>query len=134
MHFFTYPFVLTLTLPAVIPVSALGAGEKSWHCRNTNFEISCDDGKCENSGTHTPMDIHVSTQDISWCAYSGCWTGPPGSTVTSGRFVSFFGPDLQSNGDVENSVDVAIVIDTNTGAASIMAADYFATPATCKLE
>lgn len=132
MRLFIYPCVLTLS--AVIPVTALGADEKSWHCRNTDFEISCDGGKCVNSDAHTPMNIHVGTQEISWCAYASCWTGQPGSTVTSGRFVSFFGSGLQSNGDAEKSVDVAIVIDTNTGAASVLAADYFATPTTCKLE
>ncbi len=60
-----------------IATLAIGAEAEQWNCRNTDFEIGCSDGKCEISDSFTPMDIQVSTEEVSVCAYTGCWKGKP---------------------------------------------------------
>jgi hypothetical protein len=131
MRFAPQTALLTLSLAAFAPVAGMAGDGSSWNCRNTDFEISCADGKCTAAKAHTPMDIHVSRDEINWCAYSGCWTGPSSATVTSGPFVSFHGLALKNDPDPAYVVDVAIIIDTRSGAASVMASDLFTTPATC---
>lgn len=123
--------LLPLSLMTASPVVANGEGI-SWNCRNADFEISCSDGVCTASADHTPMDISVGDEMISWCAYSGCWEGTPSALMRSGRFVSFYGNALENDADPSSTVDVAIVIDTQSGTANIMAVDLFATPATCQ--
>lgn len=126
--------VLRFTLPfaASMPLAASADEGGDWHCTNADFEISCGDGKCTLADAHTPMSIDVSRDAINWCAYSGCWTGPTGATVSSGPFVSFHGLTLKS-GDASNYiVDVAIIIDTRSQSATIMASGLFTTPATCE--
>jgi hypothetical protein len=124
--------VIRLILPfaASIPLAASADEGGDWDCTNADFEISCGDGKCTLADAHTPMRIDVSRDTISWCAYSGCWTGPTGATVSSGPFVSFHGLALE-RGDASNYiVDVAIIIDTRSQSATIMASGLFTTPDT----
>jgi hypothetical protein len=131
MHFLTKLFRLTLPLAVTMPLAASAAQDSGWHCTNADFEISCSDGKCTLADAHTPMSIDVSNDEISWCAYSGCWTGPTGATVSSGPFVSFHGLALENSNDSNYIVDVAIIIDSRSKSATIMASGLFTTPATC---
>lgn len=124
--------VLTISLAVIAPTSVLGAEDSSWSCRNADFEISCSEGKCVNAQTHTPMEILVNEEEISWCAYSGCWSGTTSSTLASGPFLSFNGITLKNGVNPSDVMDVTIVIDTASNAASIMVSDQFATPATCE--
>ncbi|OSQ51352.1 hypothetical protein MGEO_07690 [Marivita geojedonensis] len=124
----------------ILPLSLMGAGpafagdaDETWNCRNTEFEISCSDGVCTASPDHTPMDIRVNQKDISWCAYSGCWTGLASATLNAGPVVSFFGTALENEADPTSKVDVAITIDTQSGTANVMVVGMFATPATCQV-
>lgn len=132
MRFLTKVLGLTLPLAALTPFTASAAQDDSWRCTNTDFEISCSDGKCTLADAHTPMDISVNSDEISWCAYSGCWTGPVGASVSSGPFVSFHGLALESSTNSDYIVDVAIIIDTRSKSATVMASGLFTTPATCE--
>ena len=123
--------LMSLALP-MVATAPLMADEASWHCRNVAFEISCSDGSCKASDDHTPMDVRVSATEISWCAYTGCWTGVPSASVASGSFRSFYGFVQRQGSTMADGVDVAVTIDTTTNAVSIMAAGIFTTPATCK--
>jgi hypothetical protein len=120
-----------LTLSLMMTSAGSAESGTSWNCTNTDFEISCADGSCNAAEDHTPMNITVSQDNIRWCAYSGCWTGPSAATVTSGPFVSVHGLSLKNSSDAQYVVDVAIVIDTRSGAASVMASNLFTTPAIC---
>lgn len=62
---------------ASVAVPAVGADAEQWRCRNTDFEVDCSDGKCQLSDSFTPMDIYVSAEHVSICAYTGCWEGQP---------------------------------------------------------
>lgn len=123
---------MTLPLAALVPLAASGADDSGWNCTNADFEISCGDGKCTLAEAHTPMNIDVSSDEISWCAYSGCWTGPTGAKVTSGPFTSFHGLALENSTDSSYIVDVAVIIDTRLNSATVMASGLFTTPAICE--
>ena len=125
--------LMFLTLPLMIsaPAQAIAGEDGSWSCRNTAFEITCAEGACKAAEEHTPMDVHVSKDEISWCAYSGCWTGVPSASVTSGSFLAFYGFVQREGSAMADGVDVAVTIDTVSNGASIMAAGIFTTPATC---
>jgi len=123
-----------LPLAVTAPLAAFAADDTIWNCQNLDFEISCTDGACAAADAHTPMDIQVSHDEISWCAYSGCWAGATSATVASGRFQTYHGLAMENAADPSYIVDVAIMIDTVSHAASIMAADLFTTPAICTPE
>jgi hypothetical protein len=131
VKFSTRVYRLTLPLAVIVPFAAFAADDDGWNCTNADFEISCGDGKCTLADAHTPMSIDVSADEISWCAYSGCWTGPTSAAVTSGPFVSFHGLALENSTDSNYIVDVAIIIDTRSKSASVMASGLFTTPAIC---
>ena len=132
MRFVNSMISLMLPMFVTVPVAAYASDGASWNCRNVEFEISCDDGKCNASDDHTPMDVHVSSSEISWCAYSGCWTGVPSAALTSGSFASFYGFVQREGSTMADGVDVAVTIDRTTNGAAIMAAGIFASPATCE--
>lgn len=132
MRLVTKVFRLMLPLTVSMPLATYAADDSGWHCTNVDFEISCSDGKCTQSDAHTPMSIDVTRDEISWCAYSGCWTGPAGAIVSSGPFVSFHGLALENSVDPSYIVDVAVIIDTRSKSASVMASELFTTPAICE--
>jgi len=132
MRLVTKIFHSILPLALSMPLATYAADDSGWHCTNADFEISCSEGKCTLADAHTPMSIDVTRDEINWCAYSGCWTGPSGATVLSGPFVSFHGLALENSTDPSYIVDVAIIIDTRSKSATVMASELFTTPATCE--
>ena len=69
---------IAVFLSFALPGVATASGTQQWNCRNTDFGIVCfDTGKCEVADSFTPMDITVSPDELSICAYSGCWEGKP---------------------------------------------------------
>ncbi len=71
---------LTLTaMPLAVAVAAEESAPSGWSCRNTDAEITCDDGACtvkEEADGFTPMSVSVTRTALSVCAYTGCWEGP----------------------------------------------------------
>ncbi len=120
--------VAAMTLPAL---SASGE-ELSWSCRNNDLEISCNHGKCEVAEAHTAMDVHLSRDEISVCAYSGCWAGKPSAIVQTGAFLTFAGTSLPFSTNPEDLADVSVTIATKSHVATILVAGGYATPAVCE--
>lgn len=110
----------------------LPATSTGWTCRNNDLEIGCDETGCEVSTTHTPMDITVDHQEMSVCAYSGCWSGNPAAVTSSGSFLTFTGVDLPFSTAPEDRRDIAITIETTSRVATILVAGQYANPATCQ--
>ncbi len=133
MRIATQSALLSLSLAATVPAAAFGEEGETWNCRNVDFEISCADGTCASAESHTPMDIHLSQDEVSWCAYSGCWTGAPSAVVSSGPFETYFGLALTNSAAPDDVANVTVVIDKSTNAATVAAAGQYATPATCEL-
>ena len=118
-------------LAGVAALPAFADKTDRWNCRNVDLEISCTTDTCKVSEGHTPIDIHLTPSDISLCAYTGCWTGPPSEVISSGRLQIFTGAALPFSNRLDTFADVSVTIDTETGAATVMVADQFATPAIC---
>lgn len=120
-----------VALAGVPSLAAAQDGELGWSCRNMEYEISCGGGVCEASEAFTPMDIYVTSTEMSACAYTGCWEGAP-TTIKAGRFVTFLAPDLPFSTRPEFTGDIALTIDTETSTATILVGDLYAEPAVCK--
>lgn len=126
------PIIWIAALLCIFGASANAADVLSWNCKNSDFEISCSDGKCDSSDAHTPMDIHVTPDEISVCAYSACWIGAPSVTQLSNGFMTVIGHELSAQGDPENLLNASITIEVESKVATILVAGLFATPATCE--
>ena len=123
-----FPFILALAVCATAPAMA-----DDWSCRNESAEITCDAEKCTIAppGEFTPAELTVGHQGaLSYCAYSGCWSGSAASTLRSGRFLTVTGFQLEWSGTSGSPVDLAATIDTKLGRASVLTGDY-AQPMTC---
>lgn len=108
------------------PVSA-------WACSNLDVEITCDAVGCQAADSFTPMSVSLSTEEISVCAYSGCWQGAPISAHWAGkRFQSFTAESLPFSTAPDTGADIAITIDTQTGVATLLVAEIFAHPMRCQ--
>lgn len=118
--------VLTLSAPGVAADDTA-----TWRCRNADFEIGCQAGECRAADAHTAMNVRVGPTDVSVCAYSGCWAGAPSASARSGGFLTVTAASLPFSTTPDDRADVAVIIDTGSGAAAILVASRFATPATC---
>ena len=99
----------------VMAVPAVAAEAEQWKCRNTDFELACSEGKCEVSDSFTPMDINVSAEELSICAYTGCWTGEP-VFVQDGPFVYASSRSLKwSHNDTTVAFQLVINRDSKLG-------------------
>jgi hypothetical protein len=123
-------FSSVMSLLALSGCTSTSPGE--WSCQNADFEISCSDNTCIQSDGFTPMSITLSAGNMNICAYSGCWDGPPTRVDTTGRFVSFVANDLPWTQPTGEAGAASISIDIETGAATVLIADTFATPAICE--
>ncbi len=110
-----------------------GGGEEDtgWNCRNYSFEIGCEGDTCTAADAFTPMDIHVTDDEVSFCAYTGCWQGAPTSVAHAGRFTTYTGLDLDFSSQSSWTADAVLSIDTQTGTGTILVADIYAQPVTC---
>jgi hypothetical protein len=125
--------ILLLAGVCANPIMALAEPVPSYNCRNMDFEISCSSEGCVAAEAFTPMDIHLSGEEISLCAYTMCWRGAPDVVQRAGGFVSYTGTGLVGTRDVSDLVDAVITIETASGAASVLVAGRYATPANCTL-
>lgn len=109
----------------------------AWACSNQDVEITCDGTGCQASDAFTPMSVSLSREDISVCAYSGCWQGAPISVHWAGtRFQTFTAESLPfstaPDSDADTGADIAITIDTQTGIATLLVSELFAHPMRCQ--
>jgi len=125
--------ILLLAGVFIEPLAALAGEQPSWNCRNMDFEISCSAKGCEAAEAFTPMDIHLSGDEISLCAYTTCWSGAPTAVQMAGGFASYVGLGLVGATDDGDLVDAAVTIETESGAASVLVAGRYVTPALCAL-
>ena len=123
--------LITAVLAATAALPAFADGNARWYCRNMDMEISCSDDTCQAADVHTPMVIHLSPEELSLCAYTGCWTGQPSETVSSGRLQTFVAIALPFSTSPDSFADVSVTVDTETGTATVMVAGQYAHPATC---
>ena len=111
---------------ATAPVEPAG-----WNCRNTDLEVSCSGAKCEVAEQHTPMDVYVSSSEMSICAYSGCWEGTPSATLNSGSFLTFTGMALPFSTNSDSFANVSVTINGKSKVGMILVEGMFASPALC---
>ena len=126
--------LLSLGIAALCPsmLAQADAGSPGWACRNLQFEIGCSGGTCSASDDFTPMDVHVSREEMDVCAYTGCWAGRPSVAAVAGGIEVFAGQDLAFSTSPDSTADIAVSIETKSGAATILVGGTFATPATCQ--
>lgn len=132
--------IFSRAVVAVISISALGFpafadqtkhSEEVWNCRNNDLEISCPQGECSVADSHTPMSVTASSGELEVCAYSGCWSGVPSASLTSGRFQTFSGVRLLYLADTDDGAHASLTIDTKSGIGTLLVTDYYAQPVTC---
>ena len=126
--------IVILAALCAAPVAAFAETLPSWNCRNMDFEISCSAEGCKAAEAFTPMDIHLSGDEISLCAYTTCWTGAPTAVQSAGGFVSYVGAGLVGAVDASDLMDAAVTIEIASGAASVLVAGRYATPAHCAVK
>ena len=127
-HQVTRPLLAAFFLGAFAGVA--GADGHAWNCSNLDFEISCDSKGCTQTAPHTPMDIQVSADMLTVCAYTGCWSGAPTATVWAGGLLTVTGTGLTSQSG-QGEMSASVSIDTGDGVATVLVAGLFATPAIC---
>lgn len=108
-----------------------GAVTAGWRCRNNDLEIACDETACEVSDSHTAMDVTLGRDEISICAYSGCWSGRPAAITLSGPFLTYSGVGLPFSTSPEDEANISVTVETSSQVANILVAGQFANPATC---
>ncbi len=120
----------------LLALAAPAAGAGSWHCRNTDLEVACADGRCQaaEAGTFTPMDVAFDDAGaLSVCAYSGCWDGT-GEVGGDARFLTVVARGLPFStapeGDDAMRADVALLLDRDGDVALLRVAAY-AQPFAC---
>lgn len=121
-----------VTAQCITSFSVGSAMAGSWTCQNNEFEISCSDAGCVESEGFTPMSVSVRPDEISLCAYTGCWSGAPAAVLRSGGLETFIGDGLVWSHDPDSTAQVVVAIDPEASAATILVAGLFATPATCQ--
>ncbi len=122
--------LIALAVSGLLALPALAAAE-TWTCRNMELEISCAEG-CTVSEEHTPVDIFVSAEEMSICAYSGCWEGAPRLVERVGAIETYVGEDLIWSGVTEDRATIAVSVDTENSVATVLIPGLFAMPATCR--
>ncbi|MEO0550703.1 MAG: hypothetical protein AAFZ91_12345 [Pseudomonadota bacterium] len=124
--------VLLLAAGVSTTLPAIAEGETDWNCRNTSYEISCDETGCEASDAHTPMDIYLGDNTMEVCAYTGCWSGMPTYQQRGGRFEVWTGHNLPFSTRTDWTANISITVDTETAVATVLVGNLYATPATCE--
>lgn len=91
----------------------------SYTCANREFQITCNQQKCESSDGFTPMSVTVSLQRkaIDVCAYSGCWKGRFAGARSDAKLVVLQANRLQPNAPGLAPEDVAMIIDKKSSGA-----------------
>ena len=119
-------------LAAASAEEAAAASSTRWTCRNTDLEVACGEDSCAVTPSHTPMFVTVDQNEMSVCAYSGCWSGSPAATITSGSFLMVTGRNLPFSTNPDDKQDVTVTIERASRVATILVAGEFANPATCE--
>jgi len=124
--------ILSVLLPTPI-IAEIETPLSAWTCSNLDLEITCDGMGCQASETFTPMSVSLSAEDISVCAYSGCWQGAPSSVQwASKRFQTFTAESVPFSTAPNSMADIAITIDRQSGVATLLVSDAFAHPMRCQ--
>lgn len=128
--------ILSALLPTLI-IAQADTPMSAWACSNQDVEITCDGRGCQASYAFTPMSVSLSREDISVCAYSGCWQGVPISADWAGKRFQIFTAESLPFSTAPNTVadtgaDIAITIDTQTGIATLLVSELFAHPMRCQ--
>lgn len=110
----------------------LAVAQPDWQCRNLDAEISCTAGECVTAGDHTPMDVHLSDDEISVCAYTGCWEGQLSGVLHSGQFKTYTGLDLPFSTQPDGEADISVTIDVENSVGTLIVPGLFAHPVTCE--
>ncbi|MEO1553818.1 MAG: hypothetical protein AAFR82_07755 [Pseudomonadota bacterium] len=125
--------ILSLMMSGQVVADIEPEAAPDWICSNPEVEISCDERGCLVSDSHTPMSVALSRQEISVCAYSGCWQGAPDAVLRTGeRFQTFTAESLPFSTAPETKADIAITVDRESGVATLLVADIFAHPMRCQ--
>ncbi|MBR9834886.1 MAG: hypothetical protein GYB42_06790 [Alphaproteobacteria bacterium] len=88
-------------------------------------------GPCWRRRGRHRLELHVTDDEVSFCAYTGCWQGAPTSVAHAGRFTTYTGLDLDFSSQSSWTADAVLSIDTQTGTGTILVADIYAQPVTC---
>lgn len=81
--------------PIIVLIALLGASylaqeptRADWYCRN-DIEVDCSHGECEVSDSEETSTMSLLFNEdgkLSYCAYSGCWSGK-GKVVSQNPFL-----------------------------------------------
>jgi len=126
-------FVVLLASWAVLSTTQASARE-AWTCQNNDYEISCNDEKCEaaEKGNFTPASVSITTKTLSVCAYSGCWEGKA-KKVRDNNLVYVYAKQMKWSGTNGKAASFQIALDTKTGFATILG-EHWAEPMHCKAQ
>ena len=88
------------------------ASAATWKCSNPDLEIRCLDGSCAVAESFTPLAITLAAnQQLSVCAYSGCWQGPS-EVQQAGNYTVVVGSELEWLGHTGPAADFIVVLDS----------------------
>lgn len=121
-----------LALSAATPLCAAAHASETWRCRNADLEISCDADGCAAApqGGFTPMDIALTAESLTVCAYSGCWGGAA-VVREDGELRYAAAPDLTWSAAPDGPATAfQLAFDAATGVGALIGAGY-AHPVAC---
>ena len=102
-------------------------------CQNQDFEITCHDGRCQQSEGFTPasVSLDIQTRQLSLCMYSMCLEGVADKLLLDRHYIVAQGNNLKRNTDPGIQDHGVIVIERDTKSGS-MVANGFVNPLTCE--
>ena len=110
---------------AILVLLASSLPAAAWHCRNNDFEITCDPTGCTASDDFTPMDVYFTEEgDMAVCAYSGCWEGRANQIVRSNDYLMLAASSLAWQGSQARGEAIAVLLDKRTRIAVLNGAGY----------
>lgn len=106
-------------------------GACAWECRNS-IEVSCEQGgqACSSAQAFTPFHIGLACNGgVSFCAYSGCWSGQAQRWRT-GKHQVWSANSVPWNHSGGSSGTFVVAVERQTGAGMVLGEGY-ATPLMC---
>ncbi|WP_139342647.1 hypothetical protein [Methylobacterium radiotolerans] len=129
---FSHPAIFML---GVLALMANGASAREFICSNQDLEISCNKGKCEQSGkgnfTPASASVDINTRQLSICMYSMCLEGKADQLLVSREFIIARGEQLKSNSGQGARGSGVVVIDI-VEKSGVMVAMNFRNPLVCE--
>ena len=115
-------------------ISSFVWATSTWNCRNLSAEITCNQKQCEiNQDGFTPFDISTNAKnELTVCAYSGCWEGKATAFNTK-NYLVLAGHALQWSHDAKQTpAQFLLNIDTRTK-VGFLQGEGFAMPLQCQV-